>query len=163
MQLLPPTELKYQYAYSIGGTSRFLFQKVAQLELVSDVATEVVATASKDAQEISDDHRSRLWELANQTGDHLTLDQKEQLFTLFLEYADLFATGPDDFGQTGRLQHKINTGNAQPIQQQARRIPPFRKEAVKIPLGREMLDKDVIRPSESPWASPVVLMKKKDG
>ena len=136
--------------------------KIAQLEPVSDVATEVVATASKDAQEISDDHRSRLWELANQTGDHLTPDQKEQLFTLFLEYADLFATGPDDFGRTGRLQHRINTGNAQPIRQQARRIPPFRKEEVKTLLS-EMLDKDVIRPSESPWASPVVLVKKKDG
>ena len=59
-------------------------------------------------------------------------------------------------------QHKIDTGNSPPIRQQTRRMPTIRKDQASK-LVHEMLDKDVIQPSESPWASSVVLVKKKDG
>jgi len=32
-------------------------------------------------------------------------------------YEDLFAKGPDNFGQTGSLKHKISIGDARPIRQ----------------------------------------------
>jgi len=89
----------------------------------------------------------------------LSQPEKEQLYTLLLECEDLFAKGPDDFGQTGSLKHKISTGDAQPICQQVRRIPPVQREEARK-LLKEMLDKDVIQPSSSPWASPVVLVRK---
>ena len=41
-------------------------------------------------------------------------------------------------------------------------MPTFQKDEARK-LVKEMLDKDVIQPSESPWASPVVLVRKKDG
>ena len=70
--------------------------------------------------------------------------------------------GSDDFGRTEILRHKIDTKGSPPIRQQARRLPPYRKEEVKGLLDG-MLKKDVITPSKSPWASPVVLVQKKDG
>ena len=65
-------------------------------------------------------------------------------------------------GRTNKLQHSINTGDHQPIRQQARRIPPCKREEVHE-LLQDMLRSKVIQPSSSPWASLVVLVKKKDG
>ena len=42
------------------------------------------------------------------------------------------------------------------------RIPPFRREEARK-LLQDMLKKRVISPSKSPWASPIVLVKKKNG
>ena len=91
----------------------------------------------------------------------LSQDEKQQLFTLLLECHDIFATGPHDFSQTNRIQHKIDTGMAPPIRQEVRRIPQFwRQEAKK--LLEDMLNRGVIQPSNSPWASPIVLVHTKD-
>ena len=49
-----------------------------------------------------------------------------------------------------------------PIRQAVRRLPPPQREAVQE-LLTDVLDKDVIQPSGSPWASPIVLVRKKDG
>ena len=60
------------------------------------------------------------------------------------------------------MQHHIDTGDAKPIRQQARRVPLPRRETVHTLLN-EMLAKGIISPSKSPWASPIVLVAKKDG
>ena len=65
-------------------------------------------------------------------------------------------------GRTKQLKHKINTGDHQPIRQLARRISPCKREEVHQ-LLQDMLARKVIQPSTSPWASSVVLVKKKDG
>ena len=69
---------------------------------------------------------------------------------------------PSDLGRTDRLQHPIYTGDARPIRQPVRRIPHHRREEVRRLLD-DMLEEKIIEPSTSPWASPVVLVKKKDG
>ena len=86
----------------------------------------------------------------------LTQVEKERLFALLLEYHDIFAMGSYDLGRTGRVKH---TGMASPIRQAVRQFR--RQEARELLDG--MLDRGVIQPSDSPWASPVVLVPKKDG
>ena len=136
---------------------------VAEVEGVppGDVGVAVVSD-DEEAGEPTEAHRKRLWELVEQSEQCLSQGEKEQLFALLLEYHDIFATGPHDLGQTGRIQHTINTGTAQPIRQQVRRVPQFRRQEAKKLLD-DMLGKGVIQPSDSPWASPVVLVPKKDG
>ena len=56
----------------------------------------------------------------------------------------------------------INTGAASPIRQRAPRYSPVQKEEIEKQL-KEMLASDIIEPSSSPWASPVLLVKKSDG
>jgi len=84
------------------------------------------------------------------------------LFILLMEYADIFTLKKDQLGKTDMLQHRIYTGDAAPIRQQFRRICPQKRQELQS-LLTEMLEKDVIQPSNSPWASPVVLVRKKDG
>jgi hypothetical protein len=65
-------------------------------------------------------------------------------------------------GRTTVVQHQIRTGDAAPVRQKPYRIPYSRREMVKNELD-EMLKANVIRPSVSPWAAPIVLVPKKDG
>ena len=74
----------------------------------------------------------------------------------------MFATEAEPFGRTDLVQHDIVTTTETPIKQAVRRTPFHLQEAAKAEVDR-MLEKGVIEPSCSPWASPVVLVKKKDG
>ena len=85
-----------------------------------------------------------------------------EIVNLLLEYHDVFSLSGTPLGRTDMVEHKIHTGDAQPIKQQPRRVPLHQEEVVKTEIER-MISQDVIRPSESPWASPVVIVKKKDG
>ncbi len=96
-----------------------------------------------------------LWEAVSQS-------EREQLYNLLLGYADIFASSDADLGRTGKLKHSIDVGDNNPIRQPVRRVPPYRREELQEHL-QDMLSRDVIQPSTSPWASPVVLVQKKDG
>ncbi|GBO01646.1 Retrovirus-related Pol polyprotein from transposon 297 [Araneus ventricosus] len=59
-------------------------------------------------------------------------------------------------------QHRINTGDHPPIKQYPRRLPLARKEETER-LVNEMVKNGIIEESSGPWASPIVLVEKKDG
>lgn len=65
-------------------------------------------------------------------------------------------------GSTSLIEHTINTGNANPIRQHPRRIPLAKIKEAEEEI-QEMASRNIIEPSSSPWSSPVVLVKKKDG
>ena len=65
-------------------------------------------------------------------------------------------------GRTGITRHKINTQDAHPIKQPLRRAPVHLKDEIDKQID-EMLVRDVIQPSKSPWASSIVMVSKKDG
>ncbi len=94
--------------------------------------------------------------------DYLTLQQREELAAAIYEYRDVFSSGPTDMGRTGLVKHTIDTGDQRPI-----RLPPSRLPITKQKIEKEevqkMLDRGVIEPCQSSWASPVVLVTKKDG
>ena len=87
--------------------------------------------------------------------------QQQQLNELFKEYQDVFSQGEDDLGNTPLLEHGIET-HGPPLRQPYRRQNPavLREEMTQV---QQMLSSTVIRPSNSPWASPVVMVRKKDG
>ena len=93
---------------------------------------------------------------------HLSLFDKQRVKNTFHKYQNIFSTGPNDIGRTDRIFHVIDTGDSPPIKQRFRRLPVHRQEHVEK-LVDEMLQGGYVRPSNSPWASPIVLVKKKDG
>ena len=93
--------------------------------------------------------------------ENLKDEEKEQLVALLELYSDVIANDEQDVGCTSVLQHSIDTGTATPIRQQVHRLSLPAKDVVKK-LLQDMLKKHVITPSTSPWASPIVLVQKKD-
>ena len=89
----------------------------------------------------------------------LTEDQHEELERILQEFPKLFSEKP---GRTSMVTHSIYLEEAVPIRQRAYRVPYSQRDLVQKEIAGMLAD-GVIRPSKSPWASPIVLVPKKDG
>ena len=94
--------------------------------------------------------------------DGLTEELKIQLQTMLANYKDVFAYTQAQLGRCSIVKHTIDRGNHPPIRLRSYRTTPTNKNEIDKQI-KEMLDNDVVAPSTSPWASPVVLVKKSDG
>lgn len=93
---------------------------------------------------------------------NLTVQQQRQLREIIDSFSDCFATS-SKVRQTTLTKHRIITDeNERPIHQRPYRVSAKEQDAIRRQV-KEMLADDVIQPSTSPWASPVVLVEKKDG
>lgn len=91
--------------------------------------------------------------------DDLDLQQKHELDTIVECFKQL---SEQTLGRTNNVVHKINTGNAEPIKQRYFPLSPAMQEHANKELDK-MLAAGFIRPSKSPWSSPMVLVRKNDG
>ena len=66
-----------------------------------------------------------------------------------------------NLGRTSACQHHIHTKEGPPVRQQPYHLPHMYKEAVEKEL-ETMLNEDIIEPASSEWASPIVIIRKKD-
>ena len=98
-------------------------------------------------------------ELSSALSSTLSPCERNTLLTTLLRYADVFE---HSLGQTTVVRHNINTGDSPPIRQRPLRLPYAYRKATDDQI-RDMLDQGVIQPSISPWASPIVLVRKKGG
>ena len=89
-------------------------------------------------------------------------DLQQRVHDLIVEYQHLFALHDLELGKTAKVKHEIKLSNPVPFKDRYRRIPPHEFEEVWNHL-QDMLKVGAIRKSVSPWASPVVLVRKKDG
>lgn len=98
-----------------------------------------------------------------QVGPGLTSGQRRKVLAILRRFSGVF-TSAAEAQQTERpkVKHRINTGNHPPISQRAYRVSPTERRIIQGEVEK-MLRDDIIRLSESPWSSPVVLVKKKDG
>ena len=95
-------------------------------------------------------------------GPQLSSGQRRQVEGLVKEYSDVFAWTDDDMGFTDVVKHEITVTTDAPVAQPYRRIPPSVLGEVKQHL-QDLLARGIIQPSASPYASPIVLVRKKSG
>ncbi len=68
----------------------------------------------------------------------------------------------NEIGQSSIVKHRIITTDEVPVRKRAYRVSREKQQFIEAEI-KELLDKKIIRPSTSPWASPVVVVPKKDG
>ncbi|VDI36317.1 Hypothetical predicted protein [Mytilus galloprovincialis] len=127
-----------------------------------DLKPEQIRTLQKDCFTASEEIPEHLTDLLKRSSTYINEDQRQQLSRLLSQYQNVFSRTDDDIGRTDLVTHRINTGNAVPFRQRSRRMPLGKQEMEKSEVNR-MLDKGIIEPSSSPWASNIVLVMKKNG
>ena len=85
----------------------------------------------------------------------------EEAQQLFREYAHIFALESSDIRHTSMVKHQIRLDNYTPFKERYHRIPPHLFDEVKNHL-KEMIEVGAIHKSNSPWASAIVPVRKKD-
>ena len=92
------------------------------------------------------------------TGDNLTDEQRAEFIDLASQFQSLFTEAP---GSTSLAQHHIKLTSDQPVRSRPYPVPYSLRESLKKDIT-DMMKMGVIRESSSPYASPVVVVKKKD-
>lgn len=90
---------------------------------------------------------------------NLSLLEKEALIR---KYSAVFSQSDGDLGCTNFIEHEIPLLDETPICQRYRRLPPSQYDLVKAHI-QELLEQGVVRVSCSPFSSPILVVKKKDG
>lgn len=92
---------------------------------------------------------------------HLDSELQDKICEVFNKHPNVLAS-PNHIGnvKTGELNIKLKRD--QVVNYRPYRLAPIEKEKVNN-IVKDLLDKNIIRESDSPYASPVLLVKKKDG
>ncbi|CAK9811734.1 Retrovirus-related Pol polyprotein from transposon 297 [Anthophora quadrimaculata] len=92
--------------------------------------------------------------------DHLNAEEHLAVAKLIDENQDLFYLPGDRLGKTDAIEHRIPTINNEPIHVKQYRYPPVHREEISKQIT-ELLENDIIKPSNSPYNSPLWVVPKK--
>ena len=149
----PSDEPKVVFRDAVVGT----YQPVLEVGSASSDSSEQSDTVSKE--EVLPEHLNDLFERSVEFLDEV---QQSKVKSFLCEFQDVFAAGDHDLGRTSLVKHKIDVGGNAPIKQAPRRLPLHQRIEEEKQI-EQMLARDVVEVSDSPWGSPIVLVKKKDG
>ncbi|GFW42577.1 retrovirus-related Pol polyprotein from transposon 297 [Trichonephila clavipes] len=90
----------------------------------------------------------------------LSDEQRNKLSELLRKFSGLFTKTDKSTAAKTNVKHRIFTGDHAPINQRAYRVSPTERRIIHEEV-QKMLDEGIVQPSESPWSSPVVLVRKK--
>jgi len=130
---------------------------VSPLEMV-----EVCADEQKSSETDTSRLDQLLAEMVDRVDASVTESEKQQLLAILEEFRSAFSEGENDLGRTDVIQHTIDTGDSRPVRQALRRQPPAYQKLIREHVN-SMLQQGIIEPAKSPWASNIVLVRKKDG
>ncbi|KAL0841643.1 hypothetical protein ABMA28_015295 [Loxostege sticticalis] len=95
-------------------------------------------------------------------GSDLTQEQEQGLLTLLNEFRDCFALDLNELGTTNITEMHIQLHDDAPVSYKPYRLP-YSERIIVRDIINELLDTNIIQESDSSYASPIVLVKKKSG
>ncbi|UYV64788.1 K02A2.6-like [Cordylochernes scorpioides] len=93
---------------------------------------------------------------------NLTEDQQNKMMNVLKKFSNVFDFSGKSQPARSKIKHKIDTGDHAPTKQRPYRVSGMERKIIQQEVYR-MMKQDIIQFSESPWSSPVVLVKKKNG
>lgn len=96
------------------------------------------------------------------TSCDVSVDWQRKLADLVVRYEDVFSRHHLDCGEVKGFVHRIRLIDERPFRLPYRRVPPAEYQKLRQVLN-EMEEKEIIRKSTSKFASPLVLVWKKNG
>lgn len=92
--------------------------------------------------------------------DHLNSEEKKEILKICKKYSALFHKEGDKLSFTNQIKHKIKTTDDQAVYSKIYRYPYIHKEEIQKQINK-LLEQGIIRPSFSPWSSPIWVVAKK--
>ena len=114
----------------------------------------VLEMSAKASHELSNEKKKRPGVNAD-----LNETQKRLLNELFMKFDDIMSQSQFDVGLAKDVEHHIETGDAPPAKEHPRRINPIEAEELMKQV-KVLMKLGFVRESNSPWAAPVVLVRK---
>ena len=100
-------------------------------------------------------------DMVSRVDESVSTATKLKLKSLLKRHASVFSKSEwDRMGWTDLVTHSIDTEGHSPFRQPLRRYLPAHQEAIDKYID-DMVDSNVIKPTSSPWASNIVLARKK--
>ncbi|KAE9270721.1 hypothetical protein PF001_g28685 [Phytophthora fragariae] len=99
---------------------------------------------------------------ADFTDSKLGDEQQGLLRSLLGDFRDMFVESSLKPGRTDLLEFSIDTGAHPPIKQRPYRVSNAEGDVMEAEI-QQYLELGIVRPSTSPWASPVLMIRKPDG
>src|SRR5947207_603078 len=119
----------------------------------------VTATPSSEHKELSEPEQV---EYEGLSIGNLAPEEWEKFNDMLVKDVDMFAWDPNQLGKTNLVQHSIDVGNATPIKKRWYLTSRTERAFIEEEIQR-MLQQGLIERAKGPWASPVVLARKKNG
>ncbi|XP_029104416.1 uncharacterized protein LOC114909432 [Scleropages formosus] len=108
-------------------------------------------------------HMSQLSPSSFNFGDSpVSIEWKDRLCWKMMERKEVFSCSEFDVGCAKSTQHHIRVTNETPFRERSRRLPPGDLEDVRKHL-HDLKEAGIISESRSPYASPIVVVRKKNG
>lgn len=92
----------------------------------------------------------------------LTRTEFNKLIQLLRGLSNVWRKPDEKLGAGVSFRHAVDTGSSRPVNEKPRRLQP-RKMTEALAEVERMQSLNVIEPTNSPWAAPIVLVTKKDG
>lgn len=165
-QLLDRTEW-YTKGFGDGFVKKHdTVENSSKVRMVSIMADDIQNAYSKgwtDGASISPELQAEFFKEFD-ANKKLTAEQIDQLKSMLLRNRDVFDKIKigDPAPRAVGVDFSIHTGDAVPLKQAPYRHSPANEAAIQKEVD-QLLSHGLIEPSFSPWASPVLLVKKKDG
>ena len=100
---------------------------------------------------------------ANLESSKLNGQQKEKVQELFTRHQQVFSRNSNDLGYFDKIKHQIKLNkDAQPFRRSYCSMSFDKRKAMKK-IVEDLEDAKLIEPTNSYWAAPSILVKKKDG
>ena len=93
--------------------------------------------------------------------DHMNNEEKQKIEMLCNKYNDCFYYEEEKLSATNAVSHNIPTKDDHPVYVKSFRYPYHLKETIQEQI-RKLLKDEIIRPSNSPYSSPVWIVPEKE-